>query len=81
MGIEEELKQETQKWLEKIKHEREKIELGKSKVDFVKNIDAYISDSQHFLKKNDYIRAFEAVIWAWAYLEIGQQEKLIKNNS
>ncbi len=70
----EELKKETQKWLERIKQERKKINTDKSKESFINNIDAYISDSEHFLERNDLIRAFEAVIWAWAYLEIGKDE-------
>lgn len=67
--IEKELKKETEKWLSKIAVERSKI---KTENDFLKNIDAYISDSRSFLKKDDLIRAFEAVIWAWAWLEIGR---------
>lgn len=72
MGIENNLQKETEKWLKKIKAERKKIKLiDKSKENMMKNMDAYISDSQHFLKKNDPIRAFEAVIWSWSILELG----------
>ena len=77
MGIEDELKQETLKWLEKIKQEREKITPAEGNENFLKNIDAYISDSKHFLEKNDLIRAFEAVIWAWSQLEIGKDLGII----
>ena len=74
----EELKKETEKWLERIKEERKKIVLSDTnKEDFIKNIDAYISDSEHFLQNNDLIRAFEAVIWAYAWLEIGKELKVI----
>jgi len=41
----------------------------------LKNIDAYLSDSKYFLEKNDLIRAFEAVIWAWAWMEIMEHWK------
>jgi len=78
MNIEEKLQQETEKWLNKIIVERKKL-VACSKKDFLKNIDAYISDSEHFLAKNDLIRAFEAVIWAWAYMEIGKDLKIIKD--
>jgi len=37
----------------------------------LRNINAYISDSEYFLKKGDLVRAFECVVWAWAWLEIG----------
>lgn len=77
--MEEELKKETEKWLARIKEERKKIALAdSSKSDFLKNIDAYIADSEHFLASNDLIRAFEAVIWAWSQLEIGKELGIIK---
>ncbi|MCS7144136.1 MAG: DUF357 domain-containing protein [Archaeoglobaceae archaeon] len=38
---------------------------------FLENIKAYISDSEYFISSYDFIRAFECVIWAWAWLEIG----------
>jgi len=68
MSVEEELRRETIKWLERI----EKIDFDGDK-DFVENIRAYISDSKYFLKRNDLIRAFECVVWAWAWLEIGKR--------
>jgi len=75
--IEDSLRSETEKWLKKIK--KEKIELlDKNKKDFEKNIRSYISDSEHFLEKKDLIRAFEAVVWAWAWLEIGRELGVLK---
>ena len=71
-NLNEELKAETEKWLKKAKEKRQKIKLlDKSKNDMIKNIDAYISDSQHFMDKGDLIRSFEAIIWSWAILELG----------
>jgi uncharacterized protein len=71
---------ETKKWLEKIKKERENIALKDSMhTDFLENIDAYISDSEFFLENGDLIEAFEAVIWSWAYLEIGKDMKILEN--
>lgn len=75
MTIEEELRTETKKWLTKIEEERKSI-AGDS--DFIMNIDAYISDSKHFLGEGDLIRAFEAVVWAWSQLEIGKQQGILK---
>ncbi|MCS7129804.1 MAG: DUF357 domain-containing protein [Archaeoglobaceae archaeon] len=44
---------------------------------FLDNIKAYASDAEFFLSRSDLIRAFECVIWAWAWLEIGLElEKL-----
>lgn len=73
MEMKEQLIEETKKWLEKIKAERENIALADSgRADFLENIDAYISDSEFFLEHEEHIEAFEAVIWAWSYLTIGK---------
>jgi hypothetical protein len=74
-----ELKKETEKWLDKIECLRIESENEKGE-EFKKNIEAYISDSKHFLEKNDLIRAFEAVIWAWAFFEISKDLGLLKTN-
>ncbi len=68
----EELENETIKWLERIKVRIEKVNaINKKGEEFLKNIRAYISDSEYFLEKGDLVRAFECVVWAWAWLEIG----------
>jgi len=46
--------------------------------EFLENISAYIRDSQFFLDKGDLIRAFEAVIWAWAWREIGLDKGILQ---
>lgn len=65
--IEQQLREETEKWLVKAKDRRKRI---RSSSPHMKNIDAYLSDSEYFLSKQDMLRAFEAVIWAWAWIEI-----------
>ena len=45
--------------------------------EFLKNINAYVYDCKHFLKKGDYVLAFESIVWAWAWYEIGKELKLI----
>ncbi len=66
------LREETEKWLIKAKEKRTQL---KKESAYMKNIDAYISDSEYFLKKGDLIRAFEAVVWAWAWMEILEELK------
>ncbi|AIY89994.1 DUF357 domain-containing protein [Geoglobus acetivorans] len=73
MSLEEDLKKETLKWLEKI----ENIDFEGDN-HFVENIKAYISDSKYFLEINDLIRAFECVVWAWAWLEIGKEYGFVR---
>ncbi len=68
MSVEEELEKETLKWLERIEERIKGINGDKA---FLENINAYISDSKYFLTKGDLMRAFECVVWAWAWLEIG----------
>ncbi|MBN2042389.1 MAG: DUF357 domain-containing protein [Candidatus Aenigmarchaeota archaeon] len=70
MDLETSLKEETEKWLFKVKEEVASVRLlDQKRKDILTNINAYVKDSEYFLAKNDLIRAFEAVIWAWAILE------------
>ena len=73
------LLKETKKWLSRL--EKKKCEpLGKSKEvrEQVTNIRAYISDCKHFLGKKDYIRAFEAIVYAWGIWETLENLGLLK---
>lgn len=38
---------------------------------FLENVRAYRDDTDHFESKGDLVRAFEAIVWAWSWLEIG----------
>jgi len=74
MSTEKQLISETAKWLVKAEAEFAKTKPnGKKGEEFAKNISAYLSDTKHFTDKKDYVRAFEAVIWAWAWIEIGKE--------
>jgi hypothetical protein len=44
----------------------------------IKNMDAYIKDTRHFMEKGDFVRAFEAVIYAWGILETLEHAGLVK---
>ena len=72
------LESETRKWIGKLEPLAGRIEGDR---DFVSNIKAYLSDSKHFLEKGDRVRAFEAVVWAWAWYEIGIDKGFIKHLS
>jgi hypothetical protein len=76
--IEAELRKETVKWLQRAEQLFTKIMPRDER--FAQNIAAYISDSHHFLDNGDLIRAFEAVIWAWAWMEIGQEMGLLSKD-
>jgi hypothetical protein len=76
--IEAELRNETVKWLQRAEQLFAKINQRDER--FARNIAAYLSDSHHFLYSGDLIRAFEAVIWAWAWIEIGQDMGLLSKD-
>ena len=72
--LQEDLLSETVKWQGKAEELYLKIS-GDS--EFLENVSAYIRDCQYFVEKNDLIRAFEAIIWAWAWMEIGLQKGML----
>ena len=76
--IEKQLRDETEKWLGKIKKEIKDVRVERSKENFLKNINAYISDCEYYLKQKKLILAFEAVIWAWSWLTILKELGIIK---
>lgn len=65
-----ELGAETEKWLVRAE---ERLSRCRGDERFLSNISAYLRDSRYFFERGDLIRAFEAVIWAWAWLEIGEE--------
>ncbi len=77
--LEDDLRKEIAKWTEKIGKERNGLTYADKKgKNFLDNIDAYVSDSRHFMEKHDLVRSFEALIWAWAWLEIGKELGILK---
>jgi uncharacterized protein len=73
--LEAELREETRKWLLEAEDLLCKVSGDEP---FLENVSAYIHDSHYFMEKGDLIRAFESVIWAWAWMEIGLNMKLLK---
>ncbi|MFB6216676.1 MAG: DUF357 domain-containing protein [Candidatus Aenigmatarchaeota archaeon] len=60
------LEKETKKWLEKLD---DRLEDREESVDQMENVLAYQKDAEHFLEEEDYVRAFESVVYAWGILE------------
>lgn len=78
MGTDAVLISEIEKWSKKIASEMENAEAASPKgKEMLSNIKAYIADSSHFREKDDLVRSFESIIWAWAWLEIGLDLKYI----
>lgn len=66
----ENLEKETKKWLDRLDEELEGLDRN---VDQMENVLAYRDDTEHFLREDDYIRAWESVIYAWGILETLQR--------
>lgn len=65
------LEKETEKWLSRLESEIKDVKASdESGRKHFTNMKAYISDSRHFLKKKDFIRAFECAVWSWSIYEL-----------
>ncbi len=65
-STQEKLEQETNKWLQNLVDRLEDVD---EDVEQMENVLAYKEDTKHFLDEEDYIRAWESVIYAWGILE------------
>ena len=84
MEYKESLKKETEKWLERLKNRIESIRIIRDSPELrncLENIEAYRRDSEYFIKKGDFLRGFEAVVYAWGILETCERLKLISLSS
>lgn len=74
MDTEDELKAETAKWEEKLDDRIDQVEaVDEDGKELLENAQAYLQDTTHFKEQGDWVRAFEAVIWGWSWLEIGER--------
>lgn len=79
MGLEGELRKEIGKWTGKIEKEIKRAKpRDQDKEHFLSNINAYVKDSKYFLEKGDLVRSFEAVIWAWSWIEILKELEVLE---
>lgn len=70
--------QDVETWLAKLEPLISRIEVQDSKGEsFLTNIKAYVADSRHFAAKGDLVRAFEAMVWAWALWESASELGLL----
>ena len=78
------LHEETHKWLGRLQAELPDVTIkkgDKKAAAILKNLKAYISDTSYFLKKKDYLRAFEACVYAWGILETGRMAGVFLNRA
>lgn len=68
------LRKETEKWHEKLRARLKRVSATDSSgEDMLENAEAYHADADHFRAEGDRVRAFESVVWAWSWIEIGEQ--------
>jgi hypothetical protein len=76
-----EIKDEIVKMTKKIEPLLDKIEVkGDKGEEMLTNMKAYVSDSKHFLGNKNYLKSFEAIVWAWAILEICEELGVFRIN-
>lgn len=65
-------REEIEKWLKRIKGKLKEVKpKDKKGEDFLKNVNAYVKDCEHWMKEGDYVKAWEVVSFAWGLLEAG----------
>lgn len=72
--MDENLKERTEKEINMMKSVFSGLKIKeKSKLeeDFFSMASNYFKDSEFFLRKNDYIRAFESIVISWSYIDAG----------
>ncbi|KXB06149.1 hypothetical protein AKJ53_01230 [candidate division MSBL1 archaeon SCGC-AAA382F02] len=68
-----ELEKEIEKWTEKLNERLPGLKPeDNSGKEILENIKAYREDSKHFFQNDNLIKSYEALIWAWAFVEIGE---------
>jgi len=65
-----ELEELTKKEIEKMEKVLKEVKVKDAKALEVYNLAlSYFTDAKHFFKKKDFVRAFEAIVICWAYLD------------
>ncbi len=74
------LVREIEKWSDKLDKKIAKLGSGDKEGErILKNALSYRKDSDHFFENDDLIESFEALIWAWAFVEIGEDLDHLKS--
>ncbi len=77
--MEDRLREEILEMTQKIEPLVERVEVVDNRgIEIFTNMKSYIADSQHFLKAGNLIKSFEAILWAWAILELGEELEIFK---
>lgn len=78
--MKDELEKKIDKWSEKLDDKLPKLEFVEEEgKEILKNAKAYRKDSNHFYEEDKLIQSYESLIWAWAFIEIGEKLELLKS--
>ena len=67
------LREEIGKWTEKLDDRLPKLTAKDEEGEgILENAKAYREDSEHFYEEGHLIESYESLIWAWAFIEIGE---------
>ena len=73
------MREDTIKMIKKIEPLVDKIEVKDKKgEEMLENMKAYIADSKHFLRKKNYLKSFEAIVFAYGILETCEELGVFK---
>ena len=73
-------REEIEKWLSRLKEELKNVKANdKEGKELLKNIQAYAYDTEHFLKEEDYVKAWELVSFTWGLFEAGKDLGVLKS--
>lgn len=73
--------EDIEKWTKKLEPLVDNIIVTDQKgEDMLTNMKAYIADSKHFVENKDYVRGFEAMVWAWAIFELCRELDIFQVN-
>ncbi|MFB6295003.1 MAG: DUF357 domain-containing protein [Candidatus Nanohaloarchaea archaeon] len=74
----EQLETETEKWRDRLQDRLAQLEPVDDDGEMIlENARAYLEDADHFEEDGDMVRAFEAVVWGWSWVEIGEELELL----
>jgi hypothetical protein len=70
---------EIEELIRKIEPLVKRVELDDERArEMFENMEAYIEDSKYFLKNGNFVKSFEAIVWAWSILELCEKLKIFK---
>ncbi len=73
VSVEDELTAETTKWRDRLDDRLNAVKpVDADGADLLENARAYRKDADHFEDEADPVRAFDAIVWGWAFVEIGE---------